>query len=322
MFLLINRCHPRTSRGPGFLPQMQLPEISDDVKPVYLKSKKLKICILILKENKLKISLVEQLLGQKFRINPEPVFDQLYADSQLDFVFEHEKIDFAALEAEALVPKLATVDVVPQSQPAATGADSELSLMGLTVKKDVDFALWYTQVLLRTEMLDYYDISGCYIIRPWSYSIWKKIQNFFGGEIEELGVQDCYFPMFVSEKSLNREKDHIEGFSPEVAWVTKAGQSDLAEPIAVRPTSETVMYPYYSNWIRSHRDLPLRLNQWCNVVRWEFKNPRNFIIIQNHFCEHVNSCGRKDTRHSLRRLKLTLKCCKSLIYTVELMKRF
>lgn len=84
--------------------------------------------------------------------------------------------------------------------------------------------------------------------------------------------------MFVSARALEREKDHVEGFAPEVAWVTKAGQSDLAEPIAVRPTSETVMYPYYAQWVRSHRDLPLRLNQWCNVVRWEFKHPREYII--------------------------------------------
>ncbi|KAI9017236.1 hypothetical protein BC832DRAFT_527171 [Gaertneriomyces semiglobifer] len=150
-------------------------------------------------------------------------------------------------------------------------------LVGLTVKKDEDFPGWYQQVLTKTEMLDYYDISGCYIIRPWAYKIWKQIQRFFGDSIEDLGVEDCYFPMFVSEKSLNREKDHIEGFSPEVAWVTKAGQSDLAEPIAVRPTSETVMYPYYASWVRSHRDLPLRLNQWCNVVRWEFKHPQPFL---------------------------------------------
>jgi prolyl-tRNA synthetase len=80
--------------------------------------------------------------------------------------------------------------------------------------------------------------------------------------------------MFVSETVLNREKDHIEGFAPEVAWVTRAGQSDLEVPIAIRPTSETVMYPYYAKWIRSHRDLPLKLNQWNSVVRWEFKNPR------------------------------------------------
>lgn len=92
-----------------------------------------------------------------------------------------------------------------------------------------------------------------------------------------MGVQNCYFPMFVSEASLNKEKSHIEGFSPEVAWVTKSGKSDLAEPIAIRPTSETIMYPSFAKWIQSHRDLPMKLNQWTNVVRWEFKHPTPFI---------------------------------------------
>jgi len=126
-------------------------------------------------------------------------------------------------------------------------------------------------------MIDYYDVGGCYILRPWSYSIWEHIQLFFDGEIKKMGVQGCYFPMFVSQKALEAEKDHIEGFSPEVAWVTKSGQSEMEVPIAVRPTSETIMYPAFAKWIRSHRDLPLKLNQWCNVVRWEFKNPTPFI---------------------------------------------
>lgn len=126
-------------------------------------------------------------------------------------------------------------------------------------------------------MIDYYDISGCYILRPWSFKIWKVIQNFFGAEIEKLGVEDGYFPLFISQGALNKEKDHVEGFAPEVAWVTKSGQSDLAEPIAVRPTSETIMYPAYAKWIQSHRDMPLKMNQWCNVVRWEFKHPQPFI---------------------------------------------
>ncbi|KAJ3068545.1 hypothetical protein HDU98_008299 [Podochytrium sp. JEL0797] len=150
-------------------------------------------------------------------------------------------------------------------------------LIGLTASKADDFAAWYTQVLTRTDMMDYYDISGCYILRPWSFSIWASIKKFFTAEIEQLGVEECYFPMFVSAKSLNLEKDHVQGFAPEVAWITKAGQTELAEPIAVRPTSETIMYPAYSRWIQSHRDLPLRLNQWCNVVRWEFKNPQPFL---------------------------------------------
>ncbi|KAJ2968432.1 hypothetical protein NUW54_g13219 [Trametes sanguinea] len=146
--------------------------------------------------------------------------------------------------------------------------------IAIGVKKEVDFPTWYTNVLIKADMLEYYNVSGCYILRPWSYTIWESIQEWFNGKIKEMGVQNAYFPMFVSSKVLEREKDHVEGFSPEVAWVTRAGQSELEEPIAIRPTSETVMYPYYAKWIQSHRDLPLKLNQWNSVVRWEFKNPR------------------------------------------------
>ncbi|GAA5845970.1 hypothetical protein JCM9279_004741 [Rhodotorula babjevae] len=150
--------------------------------------------------------------------------------------------------------------------------------LGITVKKEqAVFGDWYQQVLIKGEMLDYYDISGCYILKPWSYGIWQEIQTWFDRHIKALGVNNAYFPMFVSQTVLEREKDHIEGFAPEVAWVTKAGKSDLEVPIAIRPTSETVMYPYYAKWIRSHRDLPLKLNQWNSVVRWEFKNPQPFL---------------------------------------------
>lgn len=149
--------------------------------------------------------------------------------------------------------------------------------LGIETKKEDDLSSWYTQVLLRSEMMDYSDISGCYIIRPWAFKIWKCIQEFFTREIEELGVEEAYFPLFISQSALQREKDHVEGFAPEVAWVTRAGQTDLPEPIAVRPTSETVMYPAYAKWIQSHRDMPLKLNQWCNVVRWEFKHPQPFL---------------------------------------------
>ncbi|KAJ1816872.1 ribose-phosphate pyrophosphokinase 1, partial [Coemansia sp. RSA 2675] len=148
---------------------------------------------------------------------------------------------------------------------------------GIDVSKDVDFPRWYQQVLTRSDMLEYYDVSGCYIVRPLAYFVWQQIQEFFDAGIRSLGVKNCYFPMFVSSKVLEREKDHIEGFAPEVAWVTRAGSTELAEPIAIRPTSETVMYPYFAKWIRSHRDLPLKINQWCSVVRWEFKNPQPFL---------------------------------------------
>lgn len=151
------------------------------------------------------------------------------------------------------------------------------SLLGITVDKTSSFADWYSQVIVKSEMIEYYDVSGCYILRPWSYFIWETIQSVFDQKIKEYEVQNAYFPMFVTQKKLETEKDHVEGFSPEVAWVTKSGKSDLAEPIAIRPTSETIMYPYFAKWIRSHRDLPLKLNQWTSVVRWEFKHPTPFI---------------------------------------------
>ena len=151
------------------------------------------------------------------------------------------------------------------------------ALIGVGVDKELDFPGWYQQVLTKGDMIDYYDVSGCYILKPWSYTIWEKIQRWFDDEIKELGVENCAFPLFVTRKALEQEKAHVEGFAAEVAWVTKAGKNDLEEPIAIRPTSETVMYPAYAKWIRSHRDLPLRLNQWNSVVRWEFKHPVPFL---------------------------------------------
>ncbi len=149
--------------------------------------------------------------------------------------------------------------------------------LGITHKKTENFADWYAQVVTRAEMIEYYDISGCYILRPWAYQIWEYVQEFIDTEIKKLGVKNSYFPMFVPRKYLEKEKDHVEGFAAEVAWVTHSGSTKLEEPIAVRPTSETIMYPVFAKWIRSHRDLPMKLNQWCNVVRWEFKYPTPFI---------------------------------------------
>lgn len=109
-------------------------------------------------------------------------------------------------------------------------------------------------------MIEYYDISGCYILRPWAYSIWEKIMNYFDELIKTDDVENSYFPMFVSERALNKEKEHVEGFAPEVAWVTKYGTTDLKEPIAIRPTSETIMYPAFAKWVQGHRDLPIKVN--------------------------------------------------------------
>ncbi|KEG15144.1 prolyl-tRNA synthetase [Trypanosoma grayi] len=203
------------------------------------------------------------------------------------------------VKAKSAPPKQGTGK--KSSATAADTADaSGETKLGIMVKRDENFSQWYTEVITKAEMIEYYDVSGCYIIRPWAYFIWSRIQKFLGGRIEQMGVEDCYFPMFVSKTCLEREKDHIEGFAPEVAWVTKAGEKDLEVPVAIRPTSETVMYPYYAKWIRSHRDLPLRLNMWNNVIRWEFSHPTPFIrtrefLWQEGHCAWATAeeCGRE-----------------------------
>lgn len=198
---------------------------------------------------------------------------------------EPKILDFSAAPAVAAPAPKAAKAAKPAKQakqkPAAAvgeeGSRKKETLLGLSATKEDDFAAWYTQTITLSEMIDYSDISGCYILRPWSYSIWEQIQRWFDDEIKELEVQNSYFPLFVSKHALETEANHVEGFAPEVAWVTKSGTTDLAEPIAVRPTSETIMYPFFSKWIRSHRDLPLKLNQWSNVVRWEFKDATPFL---------------------------------------------
>merc|ERR1719471_2349215 len=148
---------------------------------------------------------------------------------------------------------------------------------GMQYTRAEDFGEWYSDLVVKSKLIDYTDISGCYVLRPSSFYIWERIKEYMDARFCKLGVKNAYFPLFVSEAALMKEKDHVEGFTPEVAWVTRSGSSDLAVPIAVRPTSETIMYPLFAKWIRSHQDLPLRLNQWCNVVRWEFKNPTPFL---------------------------------------------
>ncbi|XP_064394534.1 bifunctional glutamate/proline--tRNA ligase-like isoform X2 [Halichondria panicea] len=163
------------------------------------------------------------------------------------------------------------------SPAPATSEKAKKTRLGMEVAKEDNLSEWYSQVITKAEMVEYYDVSGCYILRPWSFSIWEKIQEFLDKKIKSIGVENTYFPIFVSRAALEKEKEHIADFAPEVAWVTKSGQSDLAEPVAIRPTSETVMYPAFAKWIQSHRDLPLKVNQWCNIVRWEFKHPQPFL---------------------------------------------
>jgi prolyl-tRNA synthetase len=160
--------------------------------------------------------------------------------------------------------------------------------LGITVKKSVNFDEWYIQTILKSELADYSAVSGCMIFRPDAYFIWEKTQGFMDDLLKKSGIKNVYFPLFIPEKFLNKEKDHVKGFSPEVAWVTETGSSKLDERLAVRPTSETIIYPSYSKWIRSWRDLPMRYNLWNNVVRWEFKHAvpllrtREFLWQEGH----------------------------------------
>ncbi len=149
--------------------------------------------------------------------------------------------------------------------------------LGLTVKKSENISEWYTQVIQKADLIEYSAVSGCYILKPKAYFIWEQIQNFVDKEFKKVGIQNVYFPLFIPEKFLIKEQEHVEGFAPEVAWVTEAGSAKLDERLAIRPTSETIMYPTFSKMVRSWRDLPLRYNQWNNVVRWEFKHPVPFL---------------------------------------------
>lgn len=168
--------------------------------------------------------------------------------------------------------------------------DNDKILIGITVTKSDNFSEWYRQMIVKAEMIDYGEISGCYILRPNAYSLWEKIQDYVDFRIKKMGVKNAYFPLFGTKNNLEKEQSHLEGFTAEVAWVTKAGSSDLAEPIFVRPTSETLMYGHFANWIKSHRDLPLKINQWCNVVRWEFKDCTPFIRSREFLWQEAHTC--------------------------------
>jgi len=138
-------------------------------------------------------------------------------------------------------------------------------------KRSEDYSRWYTDVIAAAELADYAPVKGCMIIRPNGYAIWEKMQQALDAMFKETGHQNAYFPLFIPESFLQKEAEHVEGFAPEVAVVTHAGGSKLEEALVIRPTSETIIWNSYRNWIQSYRDLPLLINQWCNIVRWEMR---------------------------------------------------
>ena len=141
---------------------------------------------------------------------------------------------------------------------------------------NVDFPQWYTDVVLKTKLVDYGPVKGTMVIRPYGYAIWENIQNEMNARFKKRGVENAYFPLLIPMSYFTKEAEHVEGFAPEVAVVTVAGGETLAEPLAIRPTSETIIGTMCSKWVQSYRDLPLKVNQWCNVMRWE-KTTRPFL---------------------------------------------
>lgn len=164
---------------------------------------------------------------------------------------------------------------------------AEKKLVESITSMDTDFAQWYTDVVKKAELIDYTSVKGCMVIKPAGYAIWENIQKNLDAMFKETGVQNVYLPMFIPESLLEKEKDHVEGFAPEVAWVTHGGLNPLPERLCVRPTSETLFCDFYKNDIQSYRDLPKVYNQWCSVVRWEketrpFLRSREFLWQEGH----------------------------------------
>jgi prolyl-tRNA synthetase len=168
------------------------------------------------------------------------------------------------------------------ASPDRTGLDDAVASAPIMAKADVltpravDFPRWYQDVLAKAELAENGPVRGTMVIRPYGFALWERMQAELDGRIKSLGVDNAYFPLFIPESYLRREAEHVEGFSPELAVVTHAGGKTLEEPLVVRPTSETIINSYFSKWVQSYRDLPLLLNQWCNVVRWELR-PRLFL---------------------------------------------
>jgi len=155
--------------------------------------------------------------------------------------------------------------------------DDEAQELGITESKEHATGEWYAEVVQKAELADYAPMGGFIVTRPRGWALWEAVRDFLDEQFRATGVENAYFPMFIPESYLEREKDIVEGFDPEVAWVTHGGYDELEERLAVRPTSESIIAPFMAQWTRSHRDLPLRLNQWCTVVRWEATETKPFF---------------------------------------------
>ena len=174
---------------------------------------------------------------------------------------------------------------------------------GLTPRAK-DFSAWYNEAVMRAELADYSAVRGCMVIRPNGYAIWELMQGALDRMFKDTGHRNAYFPLFIPQSYLQKEAEHVEGFAPEVAVVTRAGGKELEEPLVVRPTSETIIYASFAKWIQSYRDLPLLINQWCNIVRWEmrtrlFLRTTEFLWQEGHTAHADEADAERETRQML-----------------------
>ncbi len=163
-----------------------------------------------------------------------------------------------------------------------------------------DFSRWYLDVVRRAELSDYSPVKGCMVIRPYGYAIWENIQRLLDARLRATGHVNAYFPLFIPESLLMKEKEHVEGFAPQVAWVTRGGDEELEEKLIVRPTSEVIIGTMYAKWVKSWRDLPVLINQWCNVVRWEkvtrpFLRTTEFLWQEGHTAHETDAEAQEET---------------------------
>lgn len=178
--------------------------------------------------------------------------------------------------------------------------ENENKFVEAIVDKSEDYSRWYTDVITKTQLADYAPIKGCMVIRPYGFSLWENMQALLDKRIKETGHQNAYFPVFVPESLLEKEAEHVEGFAPEVAWVTHAGKEKLEERLAIRPTSEAIICSMYARWIDSWRDLPVLINQWANVVRWEkvtrlFLRTTEFLWQEGHTAHRTEEEAEEET---------------------------
>ena len=185
--------------------------------------------------------------------------------------------------------------------------------LGITIKKEQDFSEWYNEVVIKSELAEHSVIRGFMVIRPRGYAIWENIQRYFDNRIKKIGVKNSYFPLLIPESFFKKEAEHAKGFAPELAWIA---QEEEGIRYALRPTSETVMYDSYAKWIRSWRDLPLRINQWCNVLRWEVKQTKLFLRTREFLWQEghcVYETEEECEKETLQYLKEYKKLCEELL---------